>query len=199
MAFSYKLRFSWLNSLVFCAFLLPSCGYTVVSPYRVDKELSLSKGIYICPIAEDSLGEVVSALSYELEKRNLRTRLHESSADYVLKVLLFNETDENIGFAFTPKKPGEQTAKHFIVSNEGRLALSAKVQLIKKCSQEVVIEKCLRESVIFDFQPDLGTADAHQLALGQFEMHNEATKSAHRILYSKLAETIVQQVYYDLF
>lgn len=61
------------------------------------------------------------------------------------------------------------------------------------------MEKCLRKSVTFDFQPDLGTANAHQLALGQFEMHNEAMKSASRILYSQLAETIVQQVYYDLF
>lgn len=41
--------------------------------------------------------------------------------------------------------------------------------------------------------------NAHQFALGQFEMHNEAIKSAWRVLYAHLAETIVQQVYYDLF
>lgn len=79
------------------------------------------------------------------------------------------------------------------------MAVSAKVQLIKNRTQEVLVEKCLRESVTFDFQPDLGTANAHQLALGQFEMHNEAIKSASHTLYSKLAKTIVQQVYYDLF
>ncbi|ESN89201.1 hypothetical protein Q499_0585 [Chlamydia suis MD56] len=193
------LKLYWLYSFIFCAFFLSSCGYTLISPYTGGKQHPISQGIYVCPIAEDSLGEVVAALSYELEKRCLRTRSQQSAADYSLKVLLFNETDENIGFTYTPKKSGEKTAKHFIVSNEGRLAVSAKVQLIKNRTQEVLVEKCLRESVTFDFQPDLGTANAHQLALGQFEMHNEAIKSASHILYSKLAKTIVQQVYYDLF
>ena len=77
--------------------------------------------------------------------------------------------------------------------------MSAKVQLINKRSQEVIVEKCLKETVTFDFQPDLGIANAHQFALGQFEMHNEAKKSASRILCSQLAANIVQQVYYDLF
>ncbi|MBQ8498957.1 LPS assembly lipoprotein LptE [Chlamydia sp.] len=192
------LRVSWLTSLIFCTFVLSSCGYTLLSPCNT-KKIAISEGIYVCPIAEDSLGDIVSALSYELEKRSLPTRSQESAAGYLLKVFLFNETDENIGFTYTPKKPREKTAKHFIVSNEGRLALSAKVQLINKRSQEVIVEKCLKETVTFDFQPDLGIANAHQFALGQFEMHNEAKKSASRILCSQLAANIVQQVYYDLF
>ncbi|AAC68150.1 lipopolysaccharide-assembly family protein [Chlamydia trachomatis] len=193
------LKMFWLNSLVFFSLLLSACGYTVLSPHYVEKKFSLSEGIYVCPIEGDSLGDLVSSLSYELEKRGLHTRSQGTSSGYVLKVSLFNETDENIGFAYTPQKPDEKPVKHFIVSNEGRLALSAKVQLIKNRTQEILVEKCLRKSVTFDFQPDLGTANAHQLALGQFEMHNEAIKSASRILYSQLAETIVQQVYYDLF
>lgn len=111
-----------------------------------------------------------------------------------------NDIDENTGFTYAPSKVNDKTPRHFIVSNEGRLSLSAQVQLIDKHSGQILIDEYItRKSVTFDFQPDLGVVNAHQFALGQFEMHNEAIKSAQRVLYARLAETIVQQVYYDLF
>ncbi|BAE81706.1 conserved hypothetical protein [Chlamydia felis Fe/C-56] len=159
-----------------------------------------SEGVYLSPIDKDSLGQLTSALIYELEKRSLTVRNSESATRYHLKVQLLNEVDENTGFTYAPKKVDDKTPRHFIVSSEGRLSVSAKVQLIDRHSGQVLVDDCIsRKSVSFDFEPDLGVVNAHQFALGQFEMHNEAIKSAWRLLYAHLAETIVQQVYYDLF
>ncbi|CAG9046275.1 LPS assembly lipoprotein LptE [Chlamydia abortus] len=183
---------------------LSSCsGYTILRSSGTLSDLGrsiLSEGIYLSPIDKDSLGQLTSALLYELGKRSLPVRNGESCARYLLKVQLLNEVDENTGFTYAPNKIGDKTPRHFIVSSEGRLSLSAKVQLIDRHSGQVIVDDCIaKKSVSFDFEPDLGVVNAHQFALGQFEMHNEAIKSAWRVLYAHLAETIVQQVYYDLF
>ncbi|QVE48629.1 LPS assembly lipoprotein LptE [Chlamydia crocodili] len=183
---------------------LSSCsGYTILNSSAALSDLGRSmrsEGIYLAPIDKDSLGQLTSALIYELGKRSLPIRNGESCARYLLKVQLLNEVDENTGFTYAPNKIDDKTPRHFIVSSEGRLSISAKVQLIDRRSGKVVVDDCVsRRSVSFDFEPDLGMVNAQQFALGQFEMHNEAIKSAWRVLYAHLAETIVQQVYYDLF
>ncbi|WP_375793705.1 LPS assembly lipoprotein LptE [Chlamydia sp. 12-01] len=193
-------------SLFSCLFGLGLCscsGYSILNSSGTLSDLGRSirsEGIYLSPIDKDSLGQLTSALVYELGKRSLPIRNGESCARYLLKVQLLNEVDENTGFTYAPNKIGDKTPRHFIVSSEGRLSISAKVQLIDRHSGQVIVDDCIsRKSVSFDFEPDLGMVNAHQFALGQFEMHNEAIKSAWRVLYAHLAETIVQQVYYDLF
>ncbi|SYX08563.1 hypothetical protein C834K_0078 [Chlamydia poikilotherma] len=199
-----------MHTLVFALFFclsslgLSSCsGYTIINSSATLSNLGCSirsEGIYLSPIDKDSLGQLTSALIYELGKRSLSVRNGESCARYLLKVQLLNEVDENTGFTYPPNKIDDKTPRHFIVSSEGRLSISAKIQLIDRHSGKVVIDDCVsRRSVSFDFEPDLGMVNAQQFALGQFEMHNEAIKSAWRVLYAHLAETIVQQVYYDLF
>ncbi|ACZ32553.1 putative lipoprotein [Chlamydia pneumoniae LPCoLN] len=189
--------------LFFSLALSSCCGYSILnSPYHLSSlgKSLLQERIFIAPIKEDPHGQLCSALTYELSKRSFAISGRSSCAGYTLKVELLNGIDENIGFTYAPNKLGDKTHRHFIVSNEGRLSLSAKVQLINNDTQEVLIDQCVaRESVDFDFEPDLGTANAHEFALGQFEMHSEAIKSARRILSIRLAETIAQQVYYDLF
>ena len=195
-----------LSFLLFC---FVSCGCTSCVGYRLVNSSNVlsalgksirSEGIDLSPIDNDVLGQLTAAIIYELSKRSLTAHSGETNSRYLLKVCLLNEIDENVGFTYAPNKINDKTPKHFIVSNEGRLSLSAQVQLIDKHSGQVVIdEHVARKSVAFDFEPDLGITNAHQFALGQFEMHNEAIKSAQRVLYAHVAETIVQQVYYDLF
>ncbi|WP_201456561.1 LPS assembly lipoprotein LptE [Chlamydia sp. 17-3921] len=186
---------------VFLLTLLSSCwGYGVLknSQFSSLGQNVYSEGIHVAPITKDSQGQLTSALTYELNKRSLP--INKSSIGYILKIEVLNAIDENIGFMYAPSKLGDKTPSHFIVSNEGRLSLSANVQLIHSQTGQVVIDQCIsRESVSFDFEPDLGTTNSRQLSLGQYEMHSEAIKSAWRSLYISLAETIVQQVYYDLF
>ncbi|ANH78471.1 lipopolysaccharide-assembly family protein [Candidatus Chlamydia sanziniae] len=189
-----------------CLFILSlsgCCGYTVLRSFHQLSSLGkslCSEKIFIAPINEDAQGQLISALTYELNKRSFPVSGRERCAGYILKVELLNEVDENIGFTYAPSKLEDKTPRHFIISNEGQLSLSAKIQLICSQTGEIIIDRCLsRESVAFDFEPDLGIVNAHQFGLGQFEMHCEAIKSAWCTLYISLAETIVQQVYYDLF
>ncbi|SPN73788.1 hypothetical protein C10C_0634 [Chlamydia serpentis] len=196
--------FSLGTMYLFCSLALSSCcGYSILtSPHKLSSlGQSLSHaGIFIAPIKEDHHGQLTSALIYEFSKRSLPISGRNSCAGYTLKIELVNPIDENIGFTYAPNKPGDKTQRHFIVSNEGRLSLSAKIQLINNHTGEVLLDQCVsRESVDFDFEPDLGITNTHEFALGQLEMHNEAIKSARRILSVRLAEMIVQQVYYDLF
>ncbi|EPP34899.1 lipopolysaccharide-assembly family protein [Chlamydia ibidis] len=190
--------------LISAASILSSCsGYSILRPSENLSTLGqslLTEGITLAPIEQDYLGQLSSALIYELGKRSLPVRPNNACSAYTLKIEILNPVDENIGFTYAPNKANETTPKHFIVSNEGRLTVSAKVQLIENHSGRILLDQCVsRESVSFDFEPDLGTVNAHQFSLGQLEMHNEAIKSAWRVLYAHLAETIVQQVYYDLF
>ncbi|AHK63722.1 hypothetical protein BOKEGFJH_00846 [Chlamydia avium] len=198
----HKIIVVLLSCFVSCV-LISCTGYTLVNSSNVLSALGKSirsEGVDLSPIDKDVSGQLSAAIIYELGKRSLSAHSGESNSRYLLKVQLLNEVDENTGFTYAPNKINNKTPRHFIVSNEGRLSLSAQVQLIDKHSGQVLInEHIARKSVTFDFEPDLGIVNAHQFALGQFEMHNEAIKSAQRVLYAHLAETIVQQVYYDLF
>lgn len=102
---------------------LSSCsGYSILRSSGTLSDLGrsiLSEGIYLSPIDKDSLGQLTSALMYELGKRSLPVRNGESCARYLLKVQLLNEVDENTGFTYAPNKIGDKTPRHFIVSSEG--------------------------------------------------------------------------------
>lgn len=157
----------------------------------------VSYGIYIPPIEKDHLGQLQASLTYALGKRALPVR-QEHMARYLLQVELIEEDDENTGFTYAPARA--ESKYHFIVSNEGRLSVSARVRCIDKNTNNVLLEYCVpKERVSFDFEPDLSVTSTHEFGLGQLEMHNEAIKSAWRVMYTRLAEAIVQQVYYDLF
>lgn len=177
---------------------LSSCGYVLVSPSS--SLVMKGGGIFLEPIEQDSLGQLTSAVTYSLEKRALSVCSREEQAQFLLRISLMNAVDENIGFTYAPSRESDPSYKHFIVADEGRLSLSAKVSVLDTESGDVLFEECIsRESVSFGFEPDLGTVNAHQFALGQFEMHNEALECASRALYISLAEAIVQRIYYDLF
>lgn len=179
---------------------LSSCGYHVLQHEHLSPlgRALFTEGVCVDPISKDCQGLLTSALIRELSTRSIP--LSYGTAGYRLHVKLINAVDENIGFTYAPGKLGDTPPKHFIVSNEGRISISAHVQLIHCRTGQIVIDRCIsRESVSFDFQPDLGTEDFQQLSLGQYEMHSEAIKSAQKTLYTHLAEAIVQQVYYDLF
>lgn len=180
---------------LFCLGLTSCSGYTLIHP---DAFSSLhQEGIYLLPIDCDD-GLLTSAIIYELESRSLPVRFQEQDARYVLHITLCDRTEENVGFTYAPEKV-DSALKKFIVSNEGRLSLSIKAQLIDKQTNKPYRDECeTRQAVYFDFEPDLSVVNAHTLSLGQLEMHNEAIKSAECVLHAHLAREIIKRVYYDL-
>lgn len=195
-----RIRFIIPASLFLC--ILTACsGYTIVGynqPLSPVGQALQSEGICIDFIDNDELGIFTSALIYELEQRALSVQ-SATKARYALQIRLLNESDENLGFSYAPQQASDTVPRHFVVADEGRLSLSVKVQLKDLQTGELIFDRCLpKEYVSFDFEPDLGTTDCQQFALGQYEMHSEAITNARRVLYVHAAKAVVQQVYYDL-
>lgn len=117
----------------------------------------------------------------------------------MLLVEIIKEVDRNVGFSYAPNKQGEEIQKHFLVSDEGRLSLTADVKLRKLSSGEIIFTKrVFSNEVVFDFEPDVGIENAHDFSLGQYEMYGEAKKSARKTLLTTVAQLIAKQMYYDL-
>lgn len=183
--------------------ILTSCsGYTIVGCHQslspIVQALQ-SEGICIDFIDKDEQGIFASALVYELEQRALPVQSTKQNARFILNIRLLNESDENIGFTYAPQQSSDAVPRHFVVADEGRLSLSIRVQLKDTQTGNMIFDRCLpKEYVSFDFEPDLGTKNFQQSALGQYEMHSEALQSAKRVLYTQAAKAVVQQVYYGL-
>lgn len=188
--------------LALFTFLTSCSGYTIVGYHQSLSSLGQalqSEGICIDFIDKDEQGIFTSALIYELEQRSLAVQPTQKNARFILNIRLLNESDENIGFAYAPQQSTDTVPRHFVVADEGRLSLSIRVQLKDTQTGLLIFDRCLpKEYISFDFEPDLGTKNCQQFALGQYEMHSEALQSARRVLYAQAAKAVVQQVYYDL-
>lgn len=118
-----------------------------------------------------------------------------AGADLMLKVGLLEPSDTNIGYIYAPPDKGDDEASNIVVSNEARLSIGARVILIDRCTGCYIFGPIeIRNSLDYDFEPDLGNSNDHAFSLGQLEMHNLAQDATLPSLYAILAEKIVDYI-----
>lgn len=180
----------FLKTISLFIFLLSTgCGYHLGRGQLIDGYST----VCIPYVEGDTQGNFTTAL---IRAMTTRGALAYSSygADLLLRVCLLEPDDDNIGFIFAPKNKDTKEFK-VLVSNEGRLTLTARITLIDRATGACLMGPINVSSWIdFDFEPDLSNVDSHSFALGQLEMHNLAQDAAFCPLYDLLAEKIVDYV-----
>lgn len=171
----------------FILLLASSCGY------RLGKGECISKyhSIEIPYVAGDRDGLFTSSLIQAFTQNGTLKVASRYRGQLLLEVCLFQPFEENIGYTLAVK------TKHpdIVVSNEGRVTLTAKVSLIDRCQGTCILSPCdIVDFLDFDFEPDLSKVEDHTLSLGQLEMQPLALEVAKEPIYRKLAQKIVDYV-----
>ncbi|MFZ0565234.1 MAG: LPS assembly lipoprotein LptE [Chlamydiales bacterium] len=165
---------------------LTSCGYR----FGQGNLSNCYSTICIPYVQGDEKGLLTNALIRTITTRTALT-YSSQGAQLLLKVCLFEPIERNIGFDYSTI-PGED---NIVVSNEGRLTLTAEVSLIDQCTGGCLMGPMKITSWIdYDFEPDLSNVNFHDFALGQLQMNNLAKDAAYPPLYILLAEKIVDYV-----
>ncbi|MEG0037020.1 MAG: hypothetical protein RSB82_01025 [Victivallaceae bacterium] len=173
-----------------------SCCYTVLSNRCTDVSERLNSTFYIAGIPDDEQGILQATIITELIKRNYRFCPDNSKAYLNITVTELKNIEESTGFTFAPQTQ-EQPKRRFLVSNESKL-ISCAVITVKNPAGVIITSFTVELDAYYDFQPDLGVENYHNFALGQFEMHGEAYKTAQQTVYRQLGTLIAQRVFYEL-
>lgn len=180
--------------LFFSSFFLTSCYYHV--PSSCDSSSVL---VYIPEIDNDDLGSIRTAIIHSLAQYNILTSLNNMTSTHQLHISLVDYNSENIGFAYTPTKNPIPRKDIFLISNEGRLSIKAKVLLVKKDSKKPILNTFCLVDTSFDFEPDLARTSTHNFSLGQMGMYDEGKNIAEAVLYEKLGSIIGRVVSYEIY
>lgn len=172
---------------LFFLLLLSSCGYhwgtsneerCIAVPYiQGDDDGSLTAAVV--NRVNQSSGLVYSSRSRDLE----------------LRVCLNPPAAENVGFWRAPQKKQLNAFTKIVVPMEGKLTLTAKVEVYDCQSNCRVYGPCKVSAYLdYDFNSDLTSYNDHAFSMGQLEMNNIAKIYAMRSAYNLLAEKIVDTV-----
>lgn len=169
-------------------FLTTSCGY-----HFGRGELIQRYSTVCVPYVEgDDEGVFTAELIHALNTQGCLS-YRSCGADLALKVCLLAPIENNIGFIYAPKD--ETSVSNILTSNEARLMIVARLQLVDRRSGEAVFGPMeIESSIDYDFDPDLSHVASHDFSLGQLEMHNLAQDAAFPALYRLLAQKVVDYV-----
>ncbi|NGX55464.1 MAG: hypothetical protein KR126chlam2_01099 [Chlamydiae bacterium] len=174
-----------MRVLVSFLILLTSC-----SGYHFGHGGVMERYCSICvPFVEgDNNGQLTNALISQISSQGILA-YRSCGADLLLKVCIFEPSDENIGFNYA--SINDEDAK-VVVANEARLSIVARVSLIERSSQKCLLGPIeILSSIAYDFEPDLSNVTNHNFAIGQLEMNSLAKDAAFPPLYNLLAQKIV--------
>lgn len=177
----------------FFSFCLTSCSYQL--PSSINKTSLI---IHIPEIENDNLDTIRSAVIRSLAQHNILTSLVNNCSTHQLCISLVDYNSENIGFSYSPTENLTPKKDIFLVSNEGRLSIKAKV-LLKNQHNQIILKTLCQEDTSFDFEPDLAKTSTHNFSLGQMNMYDEAKNIAETVLFEKLGSTIGRIVSYEIY
>lgn len=174
-----------MKARLFCLALLPllllnSCGYFWGSSQISNEYRTIS----VPYIQGDSSGRMTDQLVNQITASGALEYV-SCNGDLTLKVCLIKPKDTSIGFNYA-------TGKNYIVPDEGRLTLGARVSVIDTCTGACVVDQfTVFSSLTYDYQSDSSDDNFHDFSLGQFVMHNQAKEAAFFPLHQRLSQKIV--------
>lgn len=180
-----------LSSLLFLC--LTGCHYQISSSF--DKTNLL---VYVSEIENDDLGIIRSAIIRSLAQYNILTSIVSNSSTHQLYISLEDYNADNIGFSYSPTVKIIPKKDIFLVSNEGRLAIKARI-ILKNQYNQIILKTLCHTDTLFDFEPDLAQTSSHDFSLGQMGMYDEAKNTAETVLFEKLGSIIGKIVSYEIY
>lgn len=168
--------------------LLTSCGYRFGTGPLPKQYTTIS-----VPFAEgDFDGNFTAEIIQELASCGA-FKYQNTGGDLILKVVILDFDDENIGFRYHRSKKGKLT--HSIVPAETRLCALTEVTVIDASSGVCVLGPYrLSASVDFDHEYYSSRHGINIFSLGQLSDYDAAYDAAKKPLYTVLAQKIVDFV-----
>jgi len=179
---------------------LSSCGY-----HFDDREIfHTATTISIPYVPGDSAGKFTNELTKQLSASGA-FRCVQNGGDLILKVRIFSDGSEKIGFRYDRvNKTGE--LKKRLIPVENRRLISAEVQLIHSATEEVLLGPLtVKADAEYDYQDpnsiddlavetSFGLVPSVSFSLGQLDSIEGAQDAVATPLYRHLAEKIVEGI-----
>ena len=175
--------------IVFLSFipLLSGCGYQ----YGQGALSSEYRTISIPYIEEDWDGQLTAELIKQISASGaFEYRLE--GGELILKVVILDFDDENIGFRYNRNKRGAISKEKSIVPDETRITADVEVSVVDAVSSKVLLEPVrITSSLDFDHDYYSSIDGVNIFSLGQFSDFNEALDAVHKPLNAVIAQKIV--------
>ena len=172
---------------LFAPLLLTSCGYHQGQGGLSDSYRTIS----VPYVEEDRDGQLTAAIAKQIAVSGAFEYLH-SGGDLILKVIIIDFSEENIGFRYDRNKEGQVSKYRDIIPTETRLTALAEVSVIDACSGTIVLGPArLSSSVDFDHDYYTSRDEINVRSLGQLNDIDAALDAVHRPLNEALAQKIV--------
>lgn len=173
-------------AILFSSFV-SSCGYR----YGQGGLSAEYRTISVPYVENDKDGLLTAALVRQISARGAFQYLRDGG-DLILKVIIIDFSEENIGFRYDRNKEGRISKYRDIIPTETRLTALAEVSVIDPCSGCIVLGPVrLTASVDFDHDYYSSRDAVNTFSLGQLSDIDEALDAAHRPLNEALARKIV--------
>lgn len=179
-----------INCVIVASLFFSGCGYS----FSGSTPLSIwqSRQVIGIPYVEgDRFGHLTAALIKQITSRT--PLLYSQQEDgVVLKVVIINKDDENIGFRYDRKNNGRRAK--YLIPVESRSILSAQITLVDRLN-----DKVLQGPVLLTAQAEFDhdyyiSQGANVFSLGQLTDVDGAKDAVLTPLYQRMAEKITDYI-----